>query len=267
MDPINLSVIGDPISHSRSPAIHSAALAALGLTGTYTARQVRSGELEALMGEIRTGSLDGVNVTMPHKTAVAGLCDRLDPDASASLSVNTVVRREGELVGFSTDVSGLRRLWRTMPPDRPVLVLGNGGAAAAACLAAQGRTLYVSARRSEAAAELVGRIDRPAVVIPWGTAVVEAIVVNATPLGMKGEPLADRVVELASGLVDMAYGPDETPAVARAKEMKIPVSDGIDVLVAQAADSFKLWTGLEPPISVMESAARNRSSEGSSTPN
>ena len=269
MSPLRLAVIGDPISHSRSPAIHNAALHALGIEGTYVARHVTTDDVNEVFAEIRRGDLDGINVTMPHKIAAAALCDELSDDARASDSVNTVVRRpDGTLVGHSTDVSGLRSIWkRKLPHDRAVLVLGTGGAAAAACLAASGRTVYVSARRAEAVTALSHKLPIDIIPIPWETAVVEAVVINATPLGMHGEALAEPILRLASAVVDMAYGDEPTPAVSRARELGLPLADGIDVLVAQAADAFRLWTSMEPPVDVMTAAARKPLSEDSRTPN
>ena len=262
MSPLRLAVIGDPISHSRSPAIHNAALHALGIEGTYVARHVTTGDVNEVFAEIRRGDLDGINVTMPHKLAAAALCDELSDDARASDSVNTVVRRpDGTLVGHSTDVSGLRSIWkRKLPHDRAVLVLGTGGGAS-------GRTVYVSARRAEAVTALSHKLPIDIIPIPWETAVVEAVVINATPLGMHGEALAEPILRLASAVVDMAYGDEPTPAVSRARELGLPVADGIDVLVAQAADAFRLWTSMEPPVDVMTAAARKPLSEDSRTPN
>lgn len=262
-----LAVVGDPISHSRSPSIHNAAFAALGLDAHYAARQARGPDVEQVLAELRGGELDGVNVTMPLKGVAAALVDDLSPDARRSGSVNTIVRRpDGKLVGHSTDVSAMRRLWPA-PRPCPVLVLGSGGAAAAACLAATGRTLYVSARRPGAVGALADRLGVDVVEVPWETAVVEAVVVNATPLGMDGETLPSRIVPLASSLVDLAYGEVTTPAVDEARSISIPTVDGIEFLVAQAADSFRLWTGLEPPIKAMAEAVRNHSRGEAPLPN
>lgn len=265
--PFRLAVVGDPISHSRSPAIHNAAFAALGLDGDYAARQARGPEVEQVMDELRRGELHGVNVTMPLKGVAAALVDDLSPDARRSGSVNTIVRRpDGKLIGYSTDISAMRRLWPASAPS-PILVLGAGGAAAAACLAASGRTLYVSARRPGAVAALADRLDMQLVEIPWKTAVVDVVVINATPLGMRGESLPPRIVPLASALIDLAYGEATTPAVEEARGLAIRTVDGIEFLVAQAADSFRLWTGQEPPIDAMTDAARNHSRGPSPLPN
>lgn len=256
-----LAVVGDPIAHSRSPAIHNAAFAALGMDAHYAARQARGPDVEQVMAELRSGELHGVNVTMPLKGVAAALVDELGDDARRAGSVNTIVRRpDGSLVGHSTDISAMRRLWPAPRPS-PVLVLGTGGAAAAACLAATGRTLYVSARRPGSVAALADRLDMDLVEVPWQTAVVESVLVNATPLGMEREPLPPRLVSLASALVDLAYGEGTTPAVEESRRTGTPTVDGLEFLVAQAADSFRLWTGREPPIQAMSDAARNTSSQ------
>lgn len=260
-DPLRLAVVGDPISHSRSPLIHGAALDALGIEGSYTAIEVDTAAMTAIVEDIRRGDLDGVNVTMPHKGVAAALVDELTADAGRARSVNTIVRRpDGTLVGHSTDVSALRRLWPLDPPT-PILVLGAGGAAAAACLAAEEGTLYVSARRPEAVTHLRHQLEMDLVRVPWATAVVGAVVVNATPMGMSGEALDRRLLELGGGLVDLAYGPSPTPAVEVARELGLPTVDGLEVLVAQAADSFRLWTGRLAPVDVMLEALRKSSRE------
>ncbi len=267
---MKLAVIGDPIGHSRSPAIHTAAMQALGLEGSYVALRVRAPDLDDVLEQVRSGELDGINVTMPHKQSVAARVDDLSEDARRAGSVNTVVRGAGgRLHGHSTDVTALRRLWRQreVPADRPALVLGAGGAAAAACLAAPGPTLYLSARRDDAGRDLAARIDREVVVVPWHAAVADAVVANATALGMHGESLPERVLSLASGVVDLAYGAETTPAVAWAREHGLPAVDGLEILVAQAGDAIRLWTGQEPPWQDMAEAVRNTSSPGNGQPN
>lgn len=267
MPPLRLAVIGDPISHSRSPAIHTAALDVLDIDGSYRARRVTPGEIEGVITALRGGDLDGVNVTMPLKGLAAALVDDVSPEARRAGSVNTIVRHpNGRLSGHSTDISALRRLW-PQAPGRPTLVLGTGGAAAAACLAAPEGTVYVSARRAGAVANLADRLQMDLVALPWETAVVEAVVVNATPVGMNEEPLPARSIGLCAGLIDLAYGPRPTPAVVAARDAGLPTVDGIEFLVAQAADSFRLWTGREAPLDTMIKAARNPSSRDHEAPN
>lgn len=258
---MRLAVVGDPISHSLSPVIHQAALAAVGIEGSYTTIRVDSEGMAGVVADLRQGKLDGINVTMPHKGIASALVDDLTADARRARSVNTIVRAsDGTLVGHSTDVTALRRLW-PVASATPVLVLGAGGAAAAACLAGGDRHLYVSARRPEAVTHLRHQLEMELDRVPWGAAVVEAVVVNATPIGMSGEEFPPRIVDLAAAVIDLAYGENPTPLVASAVAAGLPVVDGRQVLVAQAADSFRLWTGREAPVSVMREALQNFSSE------
>jgi shikimate dehydrogenase len=255
---VRLVLLGDPVAHSRSPAIHNAALAALGIEGRYWTRRVNPAGVYAACAEIRAGTLDGANVTMPHKAVAAAAADRVAAVAARCRAVNTLFAEGGEVVGDNTDVPGIRlALDRAgLPSAGPVLVLGAGGTAAAVMVALEGRELVVSARRAgeaEATAALVGVRARP---VPWGEAVSGAVVANATPLGREGDRLPDGVVEEAVALIDFAYGSEPTPAVVAAMSAGIGVIDGIDLLVAQAALSFELWTGLAAPYEVMAAAAR-----------
>jgi shikimate dehydrogenase len=254
---VRLVLLGDPVAHSRSPAIQEAALAGCGIEGRYTRRRVDAVGLYRAVGEMRAGGLDGANITMPHKGLAARACDRLSAEAAAARSVNTLVREAGEVVGHSTDVTGLRAVLARLglDPAAPVLLLGSGGAAAAALVALAGRRVRVAARSGDAAARLIRSVGSGAP-HPWGEALPGAVVVNATPLGMHGEHLPPGVLESACGLLDMPYGDQVTPAVSAARNMGAAVADGLDILVAQAADSFRLWTGREAPVDVMLVAAR-----------
>lgn len=254
---LRLALLGDPVGHSRSPLIHAAALAALGMPGEYEARRTDEAGVRAAVDEMRRGALDGANVTMPLKRAALDAVDSASLEAIRAGAVNTLVLRSGAVTGENTDVGGIGDVVERggFPPDTPVLVLGAGGAAAAAVLAFEDRAPAVSARRRDAAAVLAESTGVTVEAIGWGIGVPGAIVVNATPLGMGGEHIPRPVLEQASGLVDLAYGPEATPAAAWARG-RIPLADGLDVLVAQAARSFTLWTGTPAPIDVMERAAR-----------
>ena len=253
---VRLALLGNPLSHSRSPLIHRAAFAACGIAGEYESREVDASGFAAACGDILAGRLDGANVTMPYKVAAQLRCDELNPDAERAGAVNTLARRDGGLAGWNTDVGALREALASLP-DLPVLVLGAGGAASAALVAAAGRRQIVAARRPAAARRLAERVDTGATAGEWGTAVPGVVVVNATPLGMHAEALPGAVLAVAQGLIDLAYGPVETPALAVARSRGIPAIDGVSLLVAQAAASFEIWTGREAPRDAMESAARS----------
>jgi len=251
-------VLGSPVVHSLSPTIHTAALAEAGIAGTYDAREVDTSGFVAAVAEMRSGSLDGANVTMPHKRLAHRLSDRCGGAAQRAGAVNTLVALAGEVTGHNTDVVGLRAAWshNRLDPAGPVLVLGAGGAAASALVALEGRPITLSARRPEAATALIERTGVPASVVAFGSGVVGATVVNATPLGMGGEVLPAGVLESCVGLFEMAYAAGETPAEAFVAARGLPVSTGTEMLVAQAAESFRLWTGRAASLEVMRRAVR-----------
>lgn len=255
---MRLVLLGDPVAHSRSPAIQRAALAAAGILGSYEARRADAAGVYRTCAEIRAGTLQGANVTMPHKAVAAAAADRLAPAAARCGAVNTLVGEQGEVVGHNTDVGGLLAVWQRagMPAGAPVLLLGGGGAAAAALVALAGARPAVATRRPGAGQALAEALGVAATGVPWGEPLAGAVVVNATPLGMQGEELPPGVVESAGGLIDLAYGPEPTSAVVLARRRGLPVADGLDVLVAQAALSFELWVGRPAPMAVMEAAAR-----------
>lgn len=252
---MRLVVLGDPVAHSLSPVIHTAALAAAGLRGSYTTRRVDDEGMAGAVDDIRDGILSGANVTMPHKELAARLCDRLAPAALRAGVVNTLVHVAGQVVGHNTDMAGIRAAWQEAKlPGGQVLILGAGGAAAAALIALDDEAVSISSRREGNAVALVKRVGVTAGVVEWGSPITDAVVVNATPIGMNGEELPAPVLAEASGLFDMPYGAAPTPAVAAVRSRGLPVADGPAMLLHQAAVSFELWTGRPAPRDSMRDA-------------
>ena len=260
-----VGIIGDPVRHSRSPAIHNAAFAALGLDFVYVALPVAAGKGRDAVGAVRTLGIAGLNVTMPHKTDVAATCDELTPAAAALASVNTVVNHDGHIMGDSTDGPGFVAALRAQgvePAGRRVLVLGAGGAARAIvdALGRAGAAVPVAARRAEAG-------ERAAALAPGATTVgfddldravaAAEVVVNATPIGMQGEPppFDPAVLTDAHFVYDTVYHPSPTPLLEAAAARGVPGADGLGMLVHQAALAFTLWTGEAAPLAVMSAAA------------
>jgi shikimate dehydrogenase len=265
-------LIGDPIAHTRSPAILNAGFVACGLNWIYVPFPAPEGRGSDAVKAARALGLAGLTVTMPHKADAAHACDELTPAAAALGAVNVVTVGEGgRLLGASTDGEGLVRSVREEgfdPAGRDALVLGAGGAARAVVLALAnaGARVTVAARRlpaAEAAAGLAvaGSDDLDG----GGTAVTlddvdpgaYALVVNATPLGMQGEPGPVAVDRLNPGqfVVDTVYHPMETPFLAAARARGIQCTSGLGMLVHQAALAFELWTGIDAPLEVMRAAA------------
>jgi shikimate dehydrogenase len=262
-----VGIVGWPVEHSLSPAIHNAAFEACGLDWAYVPLPVPAGRVaEALDGLVALG-FAGANVTMPHKGECAIRCDGLSDDAARLGAVNTLVIEDGTVQGHNTDAPGFDRFLRRDvgfdPRERSALVYGAGGAARAVALALAREglvRLHVAVREPSRATELVDALrDLPIRVEIVGferTAELEVdLVVNATPLeGGEGSlPLpslgADAVV------VDLHYAPPMTPLQMRAREAGAQAWGGLGLLLHQAALSFELWTGAPAPLETMSAAA------------
>jgi len=216
--PLRFAVLGDPVEHSLSPTIHSAALSWLGIDGTYEAVRCDVGGLEDNIGRLRTGIMSGLNVTMPLKAAARQLAESLTREAANADSVNTLRLRDGGIEGHSSDAVALREIMKRLAPDpgAPVLVLGAGGAAMAALSVAGSHPLYLSSRTVSRASRLLERWEH-AQVVPWTTVIEGALVINATPLGMHGESIPPGILESAVAFIDLPYGPAPTGSMCRSR--------------------------------------------------
>ncbi len=199
---------------------------------------------------------------MPHKADAAAACDVLAPEAAALGAVNTVVNADGTLVGHSTDGDGFLRALDdegVAVHGRRALVIGAGGVARAitSALGRAGAAVTVSARR-EGAARDAAALAPGGVAVGFDDVAVERfdVIVNATPVGMRGEPPPFDPAGLHSGqfVYDTVY-PIETPLLRDARMRGLSVAGGLGMLVHQGALSFSLWTDVEPPLDIMRAAA------------
>jgi shikimate dehydrogenase len=271
---VKLGLIGYPVGHSLSPALHAAALAALGVAGEYRALSVPPGELPTAVRGLHAAGYRGVNVTVPHKQAVLALLDAVTADAREIGAVNTiVVAPDGRLLGANTDWSGfaadLDELGLSVR-GRRVAVLGAGGAARAVvyALARAGARVAVYSRDVTRAQSLVGGL-RAAL----GGAELSAhalgdlagvdafdLVVNATSAGMAPQTDVSPWPEglpypRSAALYDLVYAPAVTRLMEQADAAGAPAYNGLGMLVQQAARSSELWTGRTPPLEAMRAAA------------
>ena len=261
-------VIGWPVDHSLSPAIHNAAFAALGMDWVYVPLAVPPPRLaEAIRGLPPLGFV-GANVTMPHKTEAAELVDTCSDDARTLRAANTIAVGADGLVGHNTDSQGFERFLREDagfdPSGRSALLFGAGGAARACALAlARGglSDLSVAVRVSSRADDLRSVVEGSNTAVRVveldeapGVGDVD-LIVNATPLGVYGESLP--LPPLGPGVmaVDLLYRPSATPLQVSARQAGSAVFGGLGLLLRQAALSFELWTGQPPPLPVMSAAA------------
>jgi shikimate dehydrogenase len=263
-----LALIGHPVGHSLSPAMHNAAFVADGLDFVYVCLDVDPDELPAAVRGLEALKVRGFNVTMPHKRAMIPLVDELDEEARISGAVNTVVIEDSGLRGFNTDGGGMVMACREAGIElsgKSVLLLGAGGTAAAIAVAfgkAGIGELHIANRSVERAAYLRDKLrgtGMNGLVVHHLDALPDAeIVINTTPLGMKEEdpmPLPRDYVREGRAFCDAVYRPGtQTPLVRLARERGVPVVAGGRMLLYQGVLAQKLWTGREPNVKAMDLA-------------
>jgi shikimate dehydrogenase len=261
---LRAAVIGDPVAHSLSPAIHNAAFAATGIDGRFEAWRVPAGEAERALGRARAEGLAGLSVTMPHKAAVVPLLDEVSEDAGALDAVNCIAREGERLIGLTTDGDGFLDALTAAGVEvagSRVLVLGAGGAGRAVIRsvglagAAELGVVNRSVERRSRAVVLGGPHARPA---DPEEAPAFDIVVNATSVGMGSDetPLEPGLLRKEHVVVDLVYEPVETVLLAAARRAGAKAIDGVGMLVHQAARAFTRWTGVEAPVDAMTRTAR-----------
>lgn len=262
--PSRLVLLGHPVAQSLSPTFQNAALRKAGLPITYAAMDVAPAELPRVLGELRSEGAGG-NVTYPHKRAVAAACDHVTATAARVGAVNTFWVQDGALHGDNTDVGGFSeaadRLLGLRADERwpeRVALLGGGGAAAAVLAAAERRGVLrvdVHVRRREQGAELASRFP---IACPAGGAIDPGVglVVNATPVGMRGDevPLPPEAIPPGAAVLDLVYRVGETPWVHACRARGHRAADGVEMLLAQGALAFERWTGVAPDRAVMRAA-------------
>lgn len=256
-------VIGWPIEHSRSPLIHGYWLKRYGIDGTYTKVPVRPEDLQSFLQGLRTHGYEGCNVTVPHKEAAFAIASRKDASATAVGAANTLWVEGETLVGANTDTYGfMTYLSSRFPdwakPDRPVSILGAGGAARAIVygfLEAGVRDIRIFNRSQDRAQALAGHFGSRVTVCDWDSRSSgsnrSSVVVNTTSVGMKGAgSLALACEELPKDCVvaDIVYVPLETGLLKEAKACGLRTLDGLGMLLHQAVPGFEKWFGLRPEV-------------------
>lgn len=264
-----LAVFGDPVHHSLSPLMHNAAFSSLGWECVYIPCRVESGKLPAALESIRALNWIGANITVPHKQAVLNGLDQIIGDAQKSGSVNTIIHRDGRLIGASTDGVGfLRSLYEEGHFDvkgKKVLLLGAGGAARAvlySLISAGIVSLTIVNRNLERAGELRREIldkagFRVDVVdlnelskIDWDSF---DLLINSTSVGRQDDQslIPGNFLQPKHFVYDMNYTKSGTKLYRDAQEIGCPALSGLSMLLYQGAESFRLWFDSDPPIDIM----------------
>ncbi len=263
------AVIGDPIDHSLSPNIHSAAFRELNLDYSYIGYRIPKGELEEGIQGLKKIKINGFNVTIPHKVEMVKYLDKMDESCSLIGAVNTVVNNDGVLKGYNTDMDGFLEPFKKKNlqiADSKVLLLGAGGAARAivAGLARENAKSITIANRTienaEKLSEFAGKIQVTSNAIKiedvGNSAKDYNIIVNATSVGLKNEksPISLEGIDEKTIVCDIVYMPMNTDFIKKAKENNAIVIYGYEMLLGQATRAFEIWHDMEAPYNAMKKA-------------
>ncbi|MEC9069488.1 MAG: shikimate dehydrogenase [SAR324 cluster bacterium] len=261
-------LIGDPVEHSFSPPMMNAVFSYMNLDACYLAFQVDEKKVSEAIAGIRALNFAGVNVTVPHKSAVIPYLDEVSPLAKKIGAVNTISNVKGRLKGTNTDFSGFLRSLKTLnfsPKKKTIALLGSGGSARAlvAGLADAGALrVMLHNRTAERAEKLVTEFSRYFPLTQLEAVSLQTIhetpldlLVNTTTVGMFSSdlPLDLKKCRKINLLADIIYRPSQTPLLKQAKELGINAVNGIDMLLYQGCDAFTFWTGKQAPEEVMRS--------------
>ncbi len=273
-------IIGDPVEHTLSPAMHNAAFNHLKLDFIYVAFRVKKEELENAVRGVRSLGIHGLNVTMPHKNAVIDYMDKIDPTTKFINAVNTVLNANGKLIGFNTDGVGAMKALRGNgidPNNKKLLMLGAGGAANAIAFQAAKdvKELVILNRTPEKAEKLANVLKRKFHKQITGNSLSSNrlrkelknadILINATSVGMhpnlNQSPVRPEWLRHDICVMDIVYSPLETKLAKDAKAKGARVISGVEMLIYQGAASFEIWTNNVAPVSVMRKILLNKLSE------
>ncbi len=280
-----IGVIGYPLKHSLSPIFHQAALDYYNLDIRYMLWETENSDLPSRVDDLRKPQYLGANVTVPYKERIIQLIDEVDISASFIGSINTIVNRNGKLIGHNTDSYGFMQALETEadynPEGKNALVLGAGGVARAVLISLIQKgvhSLFIANRtrsRAENLREYVigfiyqNKYATDVKIIDWqysslqSTATTCGLIVNCTSIGMKysaqekESPLSQNMIPGNALVYDLVYNPLETPLLKAAKAAGAGTLNGLPMLVYQGAAGFKLWTGRDAPLDIMFSAVNN----------
>jgi len=264
-------VIADPIGHSHSPVIHNASFAEAGMNRVYVPFRVPKEDLEAFLDDAMELGVKGLSVTIPHKEAVISKLSKIDGAAKAIGAVNTIIYREGELVGYNTDYRAamdgidtvLGASGRKAPLAKKVaLLLGAGGVAKAICfgLKRRGADVVIANRTFERAEDLAAQMQCRAIEWDRRHSVAPTLLVNCTPVGMhpnvNESPFEKHSLRPHTLVFDTVYNPEHTLLIKDALERNCRVITGVSMFIHQAALQFKHFTGVDAPMDAMRAALK-----------
>lgn len=267
-------LIGYPVKHSVSPQIHNAAFKTIGINAVYLTFEVKKEFLRKALDGVKALGIKGLNVTIPHKVNVIKYLNKLTYEANLIGAVNTILNEDGKLIGFNTDYTGVLKTFETYKIDltnKKIVLLGAGGAAKAIAfaIAEKASSLIILNRTKRKAVNLVKELNKKLKVNALGNSLTfkalknglkdADILINATSVGMEPNVnqtlVAKELLQKDMVVFDIIYNPLETKLLKEAREIGAKCINGVEMLVQQAAEAFKIWFKIEPPINEMRKAA------------
>ena len=251
-------IMGDPVGHSLSPAMHNAAFKELGLNKVYVPFPVK--DVATAMHGFKALGIKGVSVTIPHKQAVIAFIDDIDPVAEKIAAVNTLVINNNRITGHNTDWQGANTALQqlTSLQDKKVLILGAGGSARAIGfgLLHEKATIMLASRTPKKGQALAGNLQCPWLPLAEAESIQADILINATSVGMRPNhhisPISSTALQNFTIVMDIVYAPLKTRLLNDAEKAGCKSIDGLAMLLFQGAAQFKLWTGHSAPVSTMK---------------
>ena len=264
----SFAVIGDPIDHSLSPNIHSAAFRELNLDSSYIGYRIPKGELEGGIEGLKKIKIDGFNITIPHKIEMMQYLDKIDESCSIIGAVNTVVNNDGVLKGYNTDMDGFLEPLKKRNvsiQNSKVLLIGAGGAAraiVAGIAKEKAKNVDIANRTIENAnnlsefAKKIGLSANAKKIEDVNNLENYDIIINATSIGLKNEksPISFEGVKEKTIVYDIVYAPMNTDFIKKAKEKNAEIIYGYEMLLGQATRAFEIWHEIEAPYNAMKKA-------------
>ena len=249
-------VIGNPIEHSLSPQLHNRWIKENKISAIYETKQLNESDIEEIVGEVKKGKIDGINVTVPFKKSVIPFLDQLTPLAKEAQSVNTIFKRDNNIVGDNTDIGGFEKGLKYINYDlknKNVFILGAGGVVPSIILSLKrlGAAKIILSNRTKKKADDLKKRYTDLEIIDWGEIPDFNMIINATSLGLKNDDqikLNYAKVGTNKLFYDIVYNPSKTKFLLKAKQFGNQIENGKMMFIYQAQLAFKIWHNILPKI-------------------
>ncbi len=248
-------VIGNPINHSLSPKLHNHWFKENKIDAVYEKIKIDDNDLKNVIAKCKEKKINGINVTVPFKKKVIPYLDDLSVEAEQTQSVNTIVFKEGGLIGHNTDIVGFEKGIKSLNfnmKDKKILILGAGGVVPSIIFALKKMdVLEISiSNRTKQRAENLKILFKNLKILEWGNMSDFDVVINATSLGLNNEKLNLNFSKAGKNKLfyDVIYNPTETNFLKEGKELGNKTENGSKMFIYQASEAFKLWHGIEPKV-------------------